>query len=84
MPGRSIGTMKYEMPGVLADVSASVRGDQDAELRHLGERRPDLLTVDHEHIPVAHGSRAEVGQIGTGVGLGEELAPQLLARAASA
>ena len=64
--------------GVLAGVGVGP-GDQDAELRHLGQRRPDLLTVDHEHITIAYGSGAEVGQIGTGVGLGEELAPQFLA-----
>ena len=55
-------------------------GDEDAELRVLGQRRPDLLAVDDPLVAVAHGPGAEVGQVAAGLGLAEQLAPDLLGR----
>ena len=40
-------------------------GDEDAEAGELGQRRPDLLAVDHPLVAVAHGPRAQVGQVAT-------------------
>ena len=39
---------------------------------------PDLRPVDDVLVPVAYRPRAEVGQVRTGFGLGEHLAPKLL------
>ena len=54
-------------------------GDEDAEPGEVGERRPDLLAVDDVLVAVAHGPRAEVGQVAARAGLAEQLAPELLA-----
>ena len=53
-------------------------GDQDAELGDLGHRGPDLLAVDHPLVAVAHRPGGQVGQVAAGVGLAEQLAPDLL------
>ena len=37
----------------------------------LAERRPGLLAVDHPVVAVAHRGRAQRGEVGAGVGLGE-------------
>ena len=78
MPGASIGQMKYEMPSCFG-ASGSVRAMRMPSWRALGERRPDLLAVDHPLVAVAHGPGAEGGEVGAGAGLAEELAPDLLA-----
>ncbi len=64
---------------VLRDVGVGAR-DEDAELRHLGARRPDLLAVDDELVAVTHCPGRERGEIAAGSGLAEQLAPDLLAR----
>ena len=70
--------MKYEMP-VYFEVSVSVRAMRMPNLATMRERRPDLLAVHDEHVAVAHGAGGQVGQVGAGLGLAEELAPHLLA-----
>jgi hypothetical protein len=40
---------------------------------------PDLLSVEHPAVALAHGARAQPGEIASGVGLAEELAPDHLA-----
>ena len=54
-------------------------GDEDAELGEVGQRGPDLLAVDHVLVAVADRPGAEVGEVGAGAGLAEQLAPDLLA-----
>ena len=53
--------------------------DEDAEGGCVSIRRPDLLTVHDVCVTVARRPGREVGEVGAGVGLGEELAPDLLA-----
>ena len=43
-------------------------------------RRPDLLAIDEEVIALVLGPRLEAGEVGARVGLGVELAPDLLGR----
>ena len=54
-------------------------GDQHAPLRVLGEGRPDLLPADHPFVAVLDRARLQRGEVGAGLGLGEALAPDLLA-----
>ncbi len=54
-------------------------GDEDAELGEVGQRGPDLLAVDHVLVAVADRPGAQVGEVGAGAGLAEQLAPDLLA-----
>src|SRR5439155_19376547 len=65
-------------PAVLGDIGAGA-GDEDAELRHLGQGRPDLLSVDDVDVAVTEGPGAQVGEVRPGTRLAEELAPHLLA-----
>ena len=53
--------------------------EQLAVVRDLGVRRPDLLAVDHVVVAVADGATAQRREVRAGVGLGEALAPDLLA-----
>jgi hypothetical protein len=46
-------------------------------LRPVRERRPHLLSVEHPFVAVALGAGLHVREIGTGVGLGVALAPNL-------
>src|SRR5438094_8251558 len=55
-------------------------GDEDAEPGYVGERRPYLLAVHDVDVAVAHGAGRQVGQVGAGARLAEQLAPHLLAR----
>ena len=52
---------------------------QLAEVGHLGVRRPDLLPRDDVLVAVAHGPGAQRRQVAPGAGLGEPLAPHLVA-----
>ena len=70
--------MKYEMPRCF-DTSLRVRAMRMPNLACVGERRPDLLTVDEVDVAVALGARAQVREVGARVRLAEQLAPQLLA-----
>ena len=54
--------------------------EQDAPAGDVGVARPHLLPVDHVVVAVALGPRGQRGEVGAGAGLGEELAPELLAR----
>src|SRR5207244_7063974 len=54
--------------------------DHEAPVGPVRERSPDLLAGDHPFIAVELGARLHVGQVGTGIGLGVALAPQLVAR----
>ena len=77
MPGRVHRADEVRDALVLRRVGIGA-GDEDAELRVLGERRPDLLAVHDPLVAVAHGAGAERGQVGARAGLAEELAPDLL------
>ena len=59
--------------------SGSVRAIRMPSCEPLGAGRPDLLAVHDPLAAVAHGARAEAGQVAAGVGLAEQLAPDLLA-----
>src|SRR5262249_35587092 len=52
---------------------------QDCPVRPVRAGRPDLLPVDHPLVARALRLGAEAGEVGAGAGLGEELAPYLLA-----
>jgi len=55
-------------------------GDQNAELRVVPARRPDLRPVDDVLVAITHRPRSEVGEVGARVGLAEHLTPDFLAR----
>ena len=55
-------------------------GDDDAPVGEVRAGGPDLLAVDDPVVAVAHRARAQAGEVGAGGRLGEELAPDLLAR----
>jgi hypothetical protein len=52
--------------------------EQDAELAVVRARAPDLLPVDDPLVAVAHGACPQTGEVGTGAGLAEQLAPHLV------
>ena len=52
---------------------------QLAEVGDGRARRPDLLAGDHVLVAVEHRARAQAGEIATRLGLGEPLAPDLVA-----
>ncbi len=52
-------------------------GEQETTLRVEAAARPHLLPVDDPAFPVEHGAGREVREVGAGVGLGEQLAPDL-------
>ena len=62
-------------PLVLGHVGVGA-GEQHAEVGHLATRRPHLLAVDHPLVAVALGAGAEPGEVRSGPGLAEELAPR--------
>ena len=64
---------------VLGNVRVGTR-EQDRPVRDVGEAGPHLLAVDHPLLAVPCGRGAQIGQIGAGVGLAEQLAPVLLVR----
>ena len=53
--------------------------EQHAEVGDLRTRGPHLLAVDDPLVAVADRRRGEAGEVGTGAGLAEELAPRLAA-----
>ena len=55
-------------------------GDQHPPPGNMGQRGPDLLAVDDPLVAIAHGPGGKPGHIGTGTGLAEQLAPDLLTR----
>ena len=52
--------------------------EQQAEVGVVRARGPDLLPVDDELVAVGDRARAEVREVGAGVGLAEQLAPDLV------
>ena len=54
-------------------------GQEDPEPRRVGVRRPHLLAPDHPLVTVEIGPGGQRGQVGSGAGLAEQLAPDLLA-----
>ena len=79
MPGRSIGTTKAVTPAWRSlGVGA---GQQHTHVGPLGVGAPDLLAGDEEAVAVGHGLRAQRDEVAAGVGLAEELAPDVLAAA---
>ena len=64
---------------MLGDLRVGAR-EQQAPVGDLAAARPDLLAVDDEVVALVHGGGLERGQVAAGVGLGVELAPQLLGR----
>ena len=72
------GTMTQEMPSVLGGVGVGA-DEHLAVLGHVGVAGPDLLAVDHVLVAVPHGPGAQAGQVGARLGLGEALAPAVVA-----
>src|SRR5690606_3534475 len=54
-------------------------GDQDRPLGAVGQGRPHLLPVDDPLVTVPDRPRGQGGEVGSGAGLAEQLAPDLLA-----
>ena len=54
-------------------------GEDHAEAGGVGQGRPDLLAVEDPLVAVALGPGRQAGHVGSGAGLGEQLAPDLLA-----
>ena len=77
MPGRSIGTMKYEMP-VYFDVSVSVRAMRMPNLATLASDVQIFWPLTMNTSPSRTARVPQVGEVGAGLGLAEELAPHLL------
>ena len=78
MPGRSIGTMKYEMPVYLL-VSGSVRAMRMPNFATCARDVQIFWPLTTNTSPSRHRACRQAGEVGAGVGLGEELAPHLLA-----
>ena len=53
--------------------------EHDAPPCDVGDRRPDLLSVDDPFVAVTHGPGGKAGEIGPGARLAEQLAPDVLA-----
>ena len=78
MPGRSIGTMKYEIPVYLL-VSGSVRAMRMPNFATCASDVQIFCPLTTNTSPSRTARVLQVGEVGTGVGLGEQLAPQFLA-----
>ncbi len=63
---------------VLGDVGVGA-GEQDAPVGDVGVARPDLVAVDHVLVAVGDRGGAQRGEVGSGIGLAEPLAPPLRA-----
>ncbi len=69
---------EHRDPAVFGCVEVGA-GQEDAEVRDVGLRGPHLLSGDDPLVAVTDRTGREPGEIGSGPGLGEELAPDLLA-----
>ena len=67
------------MPLCLGDVGVGAH-EHLAVVGDVAEAGPDLLAVDDVVVAVADGARAQAGEVGAGVGLGEALAPHVRRR----
>ena len=77
-PGWSIGTSRNDSPWCRGDCGIGAR-DHEAPVRHVRERRPHLLTVDHPLVAVELRACRHVGEVGARVGLAVALAPPFVA-----
>ena len=68
--------MNIDSPSCLAAVGIGA-GEQDAEVGAMGERGPDLLAVDEPAAGHRNGAGLHAGDVGSGAGFGEQLAPDL-------
>ena len=66
-------------PAVLGLVGIGA-GDEHPVLRDVAQRGPHLLTVHQPLVAVAHGARAEPGDVGARARFAEQLAPDVLVR----
>ena len=78
-PGWCMSIANQVMPWCLGSSGVGA-GDQHAEVGDLAARRPHLLTVDDPLVAVLDRAGREPGEIGSGTGLAEQLAPRLRAR----
>src|SRR5262249_14333785 len=69
---------QHGQPGLLRTLVRGP-GEQEAVVRQVRDRRPDLLPVDYVDVAVARGAGAQRRQVGAGVGLGVAGAPGVLA-----
>ena len=78
-PGRAHVDKEGRAPLVLGDVPVGA-GQEDAPVGVVGGRRPDLVAGDQPAVAVLRGHRGggHRGQVGAGVGLAEQLAPDLV------
>ena len=77
-PGACMSTTKAVRPGVLGHVRVGAH-DEQAPAGDVGQGGPHLLAVDDPLVAVAHALGRQAGEVGAGAGLGEQLAPDLLA-----
>ena len=77
-PGASMSTTNAVSPACLT-ASGSVRTTSSPQRDTWAKRRPHLLAVDDPLVAVLHPTGGEAGEVGTGPGLREQLAPHLLA-----
>ncbi len=54
--------------------------NHDAAIGDMGQRGPNLLSVDDPFIAITYGSHLQAGDVGAGAGLREHLAPHLVRR----
>ena len=78
MPGESMGMISQLMP-LCFGASGFGPHEELAAVGDLGVGGPDLLAGDHVVVAVAHGPGAQRGEVGPGLGLGEPLAPHVVA-----
>ena len=71
--------MNIEMPRCFG-CSGVGPGNDDAAVGDMGQRGPDLLSVDDPLIAITNGSHLQAGDIGPGARFGEHLAPDLVRR----
>ncbi len=76
MPGWRMGTANAEMPAVLGHLVVGP-GQEQAPLGLVRVARPHLVAGDDEVVTVPIGPGAQRGQVGSGVGLAEPLAPSV-------
>ena len=77
MPGRLHVDDEVRDALVLRRVGVGA-GQADAPARELRVRRPHLLTREQPAVVDAHGARLQRREVGAGVGLAEQLAPDLV------
>ena len=79
IPGVRMSTRNIEMPTCFFTSVFGAREQQAVVGGRVGVAVPDLLAVHDVVVAVAHRARLEGREVGTGLGLGEPLAPQHVA-----